>query len=560
MNRDKKKQAFFELGVFLAIVIVLNIISSFLFTRFDFTKEKRFSLSKNTKELIKDLPDIVYVKVYLEGDFPAGFKRLRNSTKEILDEFRAYSGGNIEYEFINPSGDPNMDVRKQIYSQLMRQGLNPVSLNVKDDKGASQQVIFPGAIVTYRDRQVSLQLLQSQLGVDPEEVLNNSIQNLEYQLANSIKKATAQKKPSIAFVNGHAELDTFQTGDIIHTLAEYYQVEQLHLPSTAPKDLDRFSAIIIAKPRLHFSEGEKFNIDQYIMKGGKVLWLIDNLDEHADSLGRLGMTLTSAYDLNLDDQLFSYGARVNYDLIQDLQCAPIPVITGNIGNRPQQQLLPWLFFPMITNTGSHPLARNLEGIKGEYVSTIDTIKTSGIKKTVLLRSSPYTKVLNSPVRISLSTLAIEPNQQQFTKSNQPIALLLEGAFSSVFKNRLVARNDSAKFISEGKPTRMIVVSDGDMIKNDVSLKDSTILPLGYDRFTEQTYGNKNFILNAIDFLADDNNLMEARNKEIKLRLLDKARIKSEKIKWELINILTPVFLVIAFGIFYFYRRKRKYIL
>lgn len=555
-KRGIKQQALFELGVFTAIIIIVNIISFFLFTRFDFTREKRFTLTKASKELVRDLDDIVYIKIYLEGDFPAGFKRLRNSTAEILDEFRAYSKGNLEYEFINPSADPDQRVKNEVYNQLIKLGLSPINLQVKDDKGSSQQIIFPGGIITYRNSTIPFQLLLDQIGMNSDQVLNNSIQNLEYQIASNIRKAIQIEKPLIAFVEGHGELDTLATGDIIHTLKEFYNVEPLYLPSTAPEDLNKYAAIVIAKPRIKFLEGEKFNIDQYIMNGGKVLWFVENVEATLDSL-QDGTTLTSNYELNLDDQLFTYGARVNYDLIQDMQCAPIPIVTGNVGGRPQQQLLPWLYYPLMIPVSRHPVVRNLDAIRSEFANTIDSVDVQGIRKTVLLSSSKYTKVLNSPVRISLSLLNIEPNPEQFNKPFRPVAMLLEGEFNSVFRNRITVKQAGAKFIEKSKPTKMIVVSDGDIIKNFVG-QDSTIYPLGYDRFTQQTFGNRNFVLNAIDYLVDDTGIMSARAKEVKLRLLDKGRIKTERLKWQLINTVIPVILVILFGLVQHYLRKRKF--
>jgi ABC-2 type transport system permease protein len=557
-KRGYKRQAYLELGILMIIIVVINFIASFVFFRIDFTKEKRYTLSPSSKELMRDLEDVVFVRVYLSGEFPSGFKRLSTSTRETLDELKAYAGSNLEYEFIDPNADPDPKVRGEILSQLIKQGVTPINLQVKDDKGERQQVIVPGAIMTYRGRQVPVSLLQSQIGLPPEEILNNSVQNLEYQLVNNIKKVTLTHRPEIAFIHGHGELDTFQTNDIIHALNQYYAVDQVNLRATGPEDLLKYKMIVVAKPRQPFNEGEKFNIDQYIMNGGRVLWLVENLDIDMDTVGRVGTMMTSNYNLNLEDQLFTYGARINNDLIQDMQCAPIPIMTGNIGGQPQTQMLPWLFYPIFIPTSAHPVVKNLDGIRSEFVSSIDTIAVKGIKKTPLLQSSKYAKLLNAPVRVSLQLLGIEPNPEQFNKKNVTSALLLEGSFTSVFKNRLVPQNDSVKFLEESKPTRMIIVSDGDMIKNQISPRDSTIMPLGYDRFTKTTFGNKTFIQNCIDFLADDGNLISARSKDVKLRMLDKARAKAEKVKWQTINMVVPMFLVVVFGVILYSIRKRKF--
>lgn len=554
-----KKQAWVSLIVMLLIIILVNFISTLAFFRIDFTKEKRFTLSDASKAYMQNLNDVVYVKVYLEGEFPAGFKRLQNSTKETLDDLKAYAGSNLEYEFINPTAETDPKVREEIIQQLNKKGLTPINVQVRDENGQRQQIVIPGAIVTYRGREQAFQLLQSStVANSADEVLNNSVMNLEFQLVNNIKKVTQTQRPSIAFIFGQGELDTFRTGDIIKTLRNYYDVSFVNLGATAPEDLFKFKALVIAKPTSVFKEGEKFNLDQYIMNGGRILWMIDNLNADMDSLGESQMMITNTYNLNLDDQLFSYGARINNDLIQDVQCAPIPVITGNVGASPQQELFPWLFFPIFVPNTTHPVAKSLDGVRSEFASSIDTIDVKGITKTALLQSSKYSKILNAPVRVALQMLSIEPNPQQFIKQNLITAVALEGKFTSVFKNRLISNNPKVKFLEESKPTRMIVVSDGDIIKNYFSKRDSSIYPLGFDRFTKRNFSNSIFVQNAIDWLADDYNLISARSKEVKLRLLDTERIKKEKFRWQVFNIVVPNIIIVLIGIVLYYQRKRKY--
>ena len=373
-----KKQAWVSLIVMLLIIILVNFISTLAFFRIDFTKEKRFTLSDASKAYMQNLNDVVYVKVYLEGEFPAGFKRLHNATKETLDDLKAYAGSNLEYEFINPTAETDPKVREEIIQQLNKKGLTPINVQVRDENGQRQQIVIPGAIVTYRGREQAFQLLQSStVANSADEVLNNSVMNLEFQLVNNIKKVTQVKRPSIAFIFGQGELDTFRTGYIIKTLRNYYDVSFVNLGATAPEDLFKFKALVIAKPTSVFKEGEKFNLDQYVMNGGRILWMIDNLNADMDSLGESQMMTTSTYNLNLDDQLFSYGARINNDLIQDVQCAPIPVITGNVGSSPQQELFPWLFFPIFISNTTHPVAKSLDGVRSEFASSIDTIDVKG---------------------------------------------------------------------------------------------------------------------------------------------------------------------------------------
>lgn len=558
-STNLKRQAWVQLVAMLLIIVIVNFISTLAFFRIDFTKENRFTLSDASKGYMQNLGDVVYVKVYLDGEFPAGFKRLRNATKETLDDLKAYAGSNLEYEFINPTAETDPKIREEVIQQLVKKGLTPINVQVRDDNGQRQQIVVPGAIVSYRGKEQAFPLLQSStVANSADEVLNNSVMNLEFQIVNSIKKATQLTRPSIAFIYGHGELDTFSTGDILKTLRNYYDVSFVNLGATIPQDLFKFKALIIAKPTLVFKEGEKFNLDQYVMNGGRILWMIDKLNADMDSLGAEQMMITSTYNLNLDDQLFSYGARINNDLIQDVQCAPIPVITGNVGASPQQELFPWLFFPIFIPNTTHPVAKSLDGVRSEFSSSIDTVEVAGILKTPLLQSSKYTKVLNAPVRVALQMLSIEPNPQQFVKRNIISAVALEGKFTSVFKNRLVAQNPNVKFLEQSKPTRMIVVSDGDIIKNYFSKRDSSIYPLGFDRFTRRNFSNSIFVQNAIDWLADDYNLISARSKEVKLRMLDTERVKKEKFRWQVFNILVPNVLIIFIGVILFYQRKKRY--
>ncbi|MBA3901891.1 MAG: gliding motility-associated ABC transporter substrate-binding protein GldG, partial [Bacteroidetes bacterium] len=529
-NTTNKKKNLAVLLYSILIIVLINIIGVYAFHRFDLTQENRYTISDATKKLIKDLDDVVYVKVYLEGDFPAGFKHLRNSTKEMLDEFRAISKDHIEYEFINPSASKDEAIRKEIYQQLTKQGLQYTNLEVMEGDGKSEKIIFPGAIISYRDREVPMQILKSQMGAAPEQMLNISVQQLEYELANSIKKVTMQSRPSIAFIEGHGELDSLEVMDASKSLKEYYDVKRVKIDGKI-NSLKEFKAIIIAHPDSAFNEKDKFVIDQFIMKGGKVLWLVNMVEAPMDSLANQSVTFAMNKELNLDDMLFRYGVRINSNLVQDLQSAPIPVVTGYIGNQPQQKLFPWLYFPLLIPQSNHPVVNNLDAIKLEFASTIDTVGPPNIKKTALLHTSKYTKLLKAPVRVSVNTLREEPNIAQFNRSHQPVAYLLEGEFESVFKNRNFPdefyESKEIGFKESSSNTQMIVVSSGQVIKNHVNRSNGNYFPLGYDRFTGKIYGNKNFILNAVNYLCDDSGLIGARSKEFKLRLLDVEKLKTE---------------------------------
>ena len=574
-KRDIKRNNIVQLAMWLLIIVLLNVIGSFLYTRLDLTSERRYSLSDATKKMLRGLDDVVYFKVYLEGDFPAGFKRLRNETREMLNEFRAYSD-NIQYEFIDPSGNPDKRERNNLYQQLITAGLNPTDLQVKTNDGNSQQVIFPGAIISYKNKELPLELLMNQVAVAPDQVLNNSVQQLEYNISSAIRKLSVPRKPKIAFIYGHGELSEIETADIRQALSDYYIVDRIkidgRLNSLTERDTEDslkvsirniYKAIIVAGPDSAYSEKDKFIIDQFVMRGGKVLWLIDPVSATMDSLQSSRQTIGIAGTNNLEDQLFNYGVRVNANLVVDINCLPIPMVTGMTGNKPQTTFVPWFFFPVIMPTAQHPVVRNLNAVKCEFVSSLDTIQKAGIKKTYLLTTSKYSLTLMAPTIISLDMARQDPDPAQFNQPFQNIAVLLEGRFESLFLNRIppaIAQDRSIGFLSKSEKTSMIVVTDGDIIKNQVNFGQGGFepLPLGYDKYTRQSFGNKDFIMNAINYLCDDSGLISARSRELKLRLLDSTRVKDEKLKWQLINVILPVLLVLIFGMVQHFMRRRRF--
>lgn len=555
------------------IILLVNIVGSFVFTRFDLTAEKRYSLSPATKEIVRNIDDIVFFRIYLEGDFPAGFKRLRNATRELLDEFRAYNK-NIQYEFINPSESDDPDERNNIYQMLVEKGLQPTDLQVNTKEGREQQIIFPGAIVSYKSNEKSVDLLNSQLGVDPDEVLNNSLQALEFRLASAIRDLTVIRKPRVAFIKGHGELNTREIYDIGQALSKQYVLDLVTIDgkinSLSERDsvsedktrvINKYEAIIIAKPDSSFSEKDKFIIDQFIMRGGKVLWLIDPVHASMDSLEAAESTIGIAMDLNLDDMLFNYGVRLNPDLVMDLNALPIPLRTGQVGNQPKIDFFPWFFFPILTPNIKHPIVNNLNSIKTEFISSLDTIKVGKVKKTILLKTSPYSRTVQTPAMISLSILEKEPDEREYAGPEKAVAVLLEGEFRSNFENRItpeIQYNKDIAFIPVSKPTRMIVISDGDIIKNQLHFSQGYPLPLGYDQYTNETFGNKDFILNAMDYLVDESGLISIRSREIKLRKLDMTRVNRSKLSWQAFNLFLPVVLVLIYGLIRYYLRRRKY--
>ncbi len=560
MKNKNKLNSFIQLFTGIAIVVLLNIISNFVFSRFDLTAEKRYSLSPATKKLLKDLDDVVYFKVYLEGEFPAGFKKLRKETKEMLDEFRIYAGDKIQYTFINPSQYKDARKNAEVYEQLYKSGLLPTSLQVKTEGGEQSQIIFPGALATYHNQTFPIQLLKDQIATGSEEVLNASIENLEFELASTILKLTTKVKDKIAFIEGQGELDAKETEDFTKALQEYYIVDRVRINHQLFA-LRGYKAAIIAKPDSVFDEKDKYIIDQFVMKGGKILWLIDPILASMDSLTKSNVTLGIANNLNIEDQLFKYGVRLNTNLITDVQAAPIPIVAGYQGNKPQYKFYPWVYFPIAFPFGNHPIVKNLNAVKFEFASGIDTLNNKSVKKTILLASSQYSKPLNTPIRIDLSVLRKEPNPREFNHKNIPLAVLLEGEFESVYKNRItpdIASSDEISFKENGKRNAMIVVADGDIIRNQIQSSTGKVYPLGFDRYTQQQFGNKTFLLNCMNYLLDDSGLIAVRTRDIQIRLLDKTILQSQKLNWQLICIAGPILSIVLFGLLSLWKRKKKY--
>lgn len=573
-KKNIKRSNIIRLIIAIVIILLINIISSFVFTRIDLTAEKRYSLSPATKKLLRNLQDVVFFKVYLDGDLPPGFKRLSNETREMLDEFRAFTD-KIQYEFVNPSGNPDTKGRTDTYRLLVERGLQPTDLRVNKKGQSSQLIIFPGTIVSYKGREVPVQLLMAQIGQDPDKVLNNSIQTLEYNLARAIQELIKSIKPRIAFIEGHGELSKLETMDIQNALSDFYDVDRvtinhkinsltirLKADSTHDKLVNKYHAIIIAKPTKAFDEKDKFLIDQFIMRGGKILWLIDPVFASMDSLQKYSATMGISNDINLEDMLFNYGVRLNTNLVLDLNALSIPVTTGKVGNQPQIDFLPWYFFPILTPGLNHPIVNGLNAIKTEFISSLDTVETQNVKKTILLTTSSYSRTLNAPVYIDLEILKKSPEERLFNQGPQAVAVLLEGIFKSGFQFRIppeLAGNKDLGFQqSSAKPTKMVVVADGDIIKNQFHVPQGYPLPLGYDQWTRQTFGNKDFILNVVNYLCDDSGLISVRSRELKLRLLDRTMISKQRLYWQLLNSLLPILLIAGFGITKYLLRKKKY--
>lgn len=561
-SAGKLRKQFSTVIQLVTVILIAVILSSFFF-RIDLTSEKRYTLSAYSKRVLKNLHDVVFIRVYLEGDLNVAFLKMQRSVREMLDEFRIYGKDNLQYVFINPFESNDAQVRKDMFNELYEKGLKPVNILSSDKEGgSSEKIIFPGAVITYRGVEVPVNLLQNNPQLSAEENINNSLQLLEFELIKIISSRTKDNTEKVAFIEGHGELDEYQTEDISKEIAWFYQVDRGRIQGK-PGVLDSYKAVIIAKPALRFSEQDKYVLDQYLMKGGRILWFLDRVDVSTDSLA-MGSTMAMINDLNLDDILFRYGVRINPVLIKDLQCNIIPVNVALAGNTPDFRPSPWYYFPLLSSPPAHPITRNLNMIKSEFVNTIDTIGArKGTRKTVLLKSSVYSTFSVAPALISLDEIKLKPNPEEFRSTGMPVAVLLEGTFESVFRNRMVndiipdASND---FIQMSKPSKMLVVADGDIIRNDVRVTPQGIfsLPLGFDRYTQQTYGNKDFIMNALHYITGNEELIKLRSREITLRLLNKVKVKKERVFWIMVNTVLPGLIVIIAGVIYNYLRKRKY--
>ncbi len=557
-----KRRDILSLCTTIAIVVLINFVGGFYFKRFDLTSEKRYTLAESTKQLLMNLEDEVYIKVYLNGDVNPGFNRLKNESREILDEFRAYSNKQIQYEFITIGEGLTKEETNNIEKQLYEKGLIPEGVTIKTKEKTTQTTVWPGAIASYKGKEAVWQIFTRQSpGIDPETCINNSVEELEYSLTNTIRKLQRTKKSEVTFLQGHHELDTIQQYDFMRTLAEYYKVNYTNIARGKElRSLKNSDAVIISQPDTSFTDREKFILDQYIMNGGKVLWLIDPVSTNQDSLRR-GFTLGINRPLNIEDMLFKYGVRLNPVLVQDLQCGYLNINVGFQKGQPKFQLFPWLYTPLVLPNNEHPIVKNLDLIKFDYLSTLDTVSAKGIKKTILLKTSKYTKTQPTPARIFLAMVQMKPKESQFINSYQPVACLLEREFNSFVDYRLphALLNDSNfKYLDKGKKTKMIVVADGDVARNDFQRSTGQMFPLGFDRNTQQTFANKTFLLNCVNYLLDDEGMLQLRSREVKLRLLDKKKIGLQRSKWQIINLGLPLVLVIVFAGIQFYVRKRKF--
>lgn len=549
----------------IAVLMGLNITAAYFHGRWDLTAEKRYTLTSSTKQMLRQLNSPVEIEVFLKGDYPASFRQLAQSTRELLEEFREYGKQNIHFVFVNPNQGLSDSARMKFMGELTAQGIMPFNMKVQGDANESQQLIFPGALVHYKGKTLGVNLLKNQGGQDPMQTMNNSEALLEYQFANAISKLKEEKKPLVGYMLGHGESLGAEVYDALTTLQSGYNLDTLTLQSVPAVPHD-FDIILFAKPASAFSDQDKLKIDQYVMNGGKVLWFIDETNASMDSLHQRQEFLAFDKGLNLEDLLFRYGVRINQDLVQDLQCDIVPLVVGSVGNRPQIQPVPFPYFPMLAPTGAHPIVKNMDMVLSRFVSSLDTVRADGVQKTVLLTTSRSSRRVRIPSQISWDIVKTKPNVREYRQQYVPAAVLLEGHFTSLFRDRLDEATKGSFRQATGKPFRekadtvnkMIIVSDGDLIANAVSRKDGP-LQMGINEFNPGfAFANKEFFLNCLEYLSGHNGIMESRNKELALRLLDNEKIQREKTKWQIICFVIPIGLVLLFAMVFQFVRQRKF--
>jgi ABC-2 type transport system permease protein len=570
------------------IIVAFNFIANEFYFRLDLTKEKRYTLSPSSTDLVNKLDDDLYVTIFLDGDLPIEYKQLRSATRDILNEYRLLSEGKIKFDFEDILADKDIKDKEAILKEIFQKGLQIEQPELKPDEAPTEKYILPSGIVFYKGKEYPINLLKRQFGKSLEVEINNSIELLEYEIGTAIRKGLSGKSIKVAFSAGHGELSSTQTADIANSLGDFYSLDRINLnlrDSNCYKNfasdvinnpqkpvfsvlveglinkLKSYRGLIVAKPTLEFTEPEKYILDQYIMNGGKVIFLVENLLAEMDSVAKYGQVMTVNHSHNLDDILFQYGVKVKPNLVQDIQCHGIPAINQQT-NRPG--FWPWIFYPLFSAVDDNPVSRNLENVWGRYCSTLDTTSRKTLKKTVLLRSSPQSRVAANPVLISLDILKNRQNPSNFKNGNQISAVLVDGEFISPFRYRDgVKRSFDLPFTESIEQNAMIVIGDGDLIRNQVS-SDGRVYPLGYDKFASKQFSapvefaNKKFFLNCVDYLCDENNLIEVRSKEVVLRLLNKSKIKNEKLFWQSFNMILPILLILIFGFVNTFYRKRRW--
>jgi len=549
-----------KIAITILLVVVLNFAGHFAFKRFDLTADKRYTLSETSLTIVSEVQEPLYIDVFLEGEFPGEFKKLQTETQQLLEEFKA-ENPNIIFQFVNPLEEEEQ--RDATIQSFLERGLTPVNVTVNNKGQQTQEVVFPWAVATCGDRSVKVPLLKNMMGASTAEKVVSSVQHLEYAFANAINTVAKAKQKKVVILNGNGEIEDRYIADFIKSVRDNYYIGPFTLDSVAKspnetlKYLNKYDLAVIAKPTEAFTDEEKQVLDQFIVNGGKTLWLVDQVNMEMDSLyNETGTNLAFPRDLGLNDMFFKYGVRIRPDLIFDLQNTPIALATGEQGSATQYTQYPWFYSPLIYPTNNNPIVSNLDGIKFDFASPIELLGND-IKKTVLLQSSKVSRLIGTPAQVSLEVVSLRPEPKEFAgKGNYPVAVLLEGQFHSMYENRVLPFKDPT-FKNLGKANKMIVISDGDIIKNQLD-KDGMPLELGFDKWTNNLYANKEFMMNCVNYLLDDNGLINIRSKEVDLPILDKQKVFDNYTYSQFVTVAVPIVILLLFGVAFTFLRKRKY--
>ncbi len=551
------------------IFIFLAVLGNFIFTKIDLTDDSRFTLTSPTEKLLGGVDEVMDITVFLGGELPADYERLRGSVEELLDDFRSYSSW-IDYRFENPTDGTKEEVDQNIQA-LGKQDILPVQIQIPGLDSRELKYIFPYAIINYKGRDITVNLLESMTpGMNERSILSKSVNLLEFKLANAIKKLEVSYRPVITYLKGHNELEPIQFADLRKTLYNYYDMGALDLDSLVVIDPE-VKVLIIPKPRSAFSEKDMFKIDQYVMNGGKVLWALDVMDMTIDSIANRGgaQYISSEYPSaeKVGNLLFKYGLRVRpSNFVFDVESSRIPLQTSVQGGQPKFELFPWYYYPLVSAKGDHPIVKGLDRVNMEFPTVIDTavgVRTD-LSKTVLLSSSKNSRIRPNTHRFSFEEVAIDPKQMEFNNPDQPVAVLLEGVFPSAYRNRVTEnmaaglRQMGTAFREESVPTSMIVISDGDVMRNNVDKRTNYFDPLGFNKFENYLFANKDFMLNCIEYLMEGSGVLESRSKVIELRLLDTVKAQKEETYWQMLNIVLPLVVLTIFGLIFRFVRRRRF--
>lgn len=556
-------------GGVIAVLVVLNLLAGHFHYRLDLTQEKRYTLSAPTKQMLRNLDDNIEVEFFLQGDLKAGIRKLSKSAQELLQEFNEYADGKIRVKVVDPLANLDDTTKMVMLDSLRRMGIQPKTQVAQAKKGEeqSQRVVLPGALLHYKNKVVPVDLLKGvQVGREgqPEEQLYTNAETLlEFKFGSAIDRITRKHEPAVGYVLGNGEPLDFTVYNLIQGLRSNYRFGVVRLDSlpVIPPD---YNALVIVKPTKKFTDREKLTLDQYVMHGGQIIWAVDRLYAEMDSLRQDRETIAFDRGLELDDLFFKYGVRIQPDLVLDMQCASLNMVVGMNGDKPQFELIPWPYFPLLNGSLTHPISKNLDPVYAKFANSIDTVKAEGIQKTVLLQTSANSKTVSTPALITFESVKVASDPRAFTQHNIPVAMLLEGKFQSLFAGRVgAAVADSLANVykqpfqaSAEKPGRVIVMADADIVMNDVSQRGP--LAMGYNKDISYQFANQDFVENCFEYLVNPSGILETRAKDFTLRLLDPAKVEQDRNFWQFINIGLPILLVIIGGYLYQLLRRKRY--